>query len=188
MLWLCLAVPILVVFAKKMEHRGFWWSLYVLGLHAALSPLYRRVAQTPVLHALIGRPLRIAFQMLTLATGAEIPLGAQIGRGINFAHTAGVVIHGASIVGEYCIIGPGVVLGGDARGGVPVIGRNVYIGANAVVAGPTVVGDYATIGAGTVVIGQQIPEYALVIGNPGVVVKENYQRNYYHYPKEDGCD
>lgn len=57
---------------------------------------------------------------------------------------------------------------GDAFGGVSAIGRNVCIDA--------------------VVIGRQIPEYALVIENPGVEVQENYQRSYYYHPKEDGCE
>jgi serine acetyltransferase len=187
-LWICLAVPVLVVLAKRMEHRGFWWSLYVLGLHAVLSPLYRGITAVPVLRATIGRLLRIAYQMLTVATGAEIPLGMRIGKGMNLAHTAGIVFHGDAVIGDYCIIGPGVIVGGDARGGVPIIGRNVLIGANVVIAGSAIVGDYATIGAGSTIIGQQIPEHALVVGNPGVVVKENYRRDYYYYPKEDGCE
>jgi serine O-acetyltransferase len=187
-LCLCIAVPALVLYAKRLNHRGLWWALDVLGLHAALAPIYRRLRLASGLRLALSRLIRIAYQALTLPTGAEIPLSVKIGKGVFLAHTAGVVLCGSAELGDYCVITAGVVLGGDGRGGAPVIGRSVYIGANAVIAGKTVIGDHATIGAGAVVVGREIPPYALVVGNPAAVVKENYRRGYHNYAKENECE
>lgn len=186
--WLCVAVPALVLLAKRLGHRGTWWALYVLGLHGALAPPYRRLHVVSGMGFTLSRLIALIYQILTIPTGAEIPLGAKIGKGLLMGHTTGVVMNGLSVVGEYCVINSGVVLGGDGRDHAPVIGCNVYIGANAVIAGPAIVGDHATIGAGATVIGQEIPPFALVVGNPGTIVKENYRRSYHNYAKEAGCE
>jgi serine O-acetyltransferase len=185
--WFCIGIPAAVIYAKRLDHHGSWWALYVLGLHAALAPAYRRLQLSRIIGHSVCRLVRILYQLLTIPTGVEIPLGTKIGKGILLGHTAGVVLHAFAVVGDYCAIAPGVVLGGNGRGGAPAIGRNVYIGANAVIAGPVVVGDSATIGAGTVVT-KDIPIAALVVGNPGVIVKENYKRSYHNYAKESGCE
>lgn len=56
------------------------------------------------------------------------------------------------------------------------IGNDVWIGANAVVL-PEVskIGDGAVIGAGAVV-GRDVPDYAVVLGNPGRVVKYRFDQ------------
>jgi serine O-acetyltransferase len=183
----CIAVPASVIHARRLHHRGSWWALYVLGLHAALAPAYRQLRLSGALGRRLSQFIAMVYQLLTLPTGAEIPLSTKIGEGLLLGHTAGVVLNAFAVVGDYCVITPGVVLGGDGRGGAPVIGRNVYIGANAVIAGPVVVGDSATIGAGTVVT-KDIPASALVVGNPGAIVKENYKRSYHDYANEAGCE
>jgi serine acetyltransferase len=166
--WMCVAVPALVLRARRRRYAGSWWALYVLGLHAALAPVYRSLRAKAGAGNFPSRLLALIYQALTVAAGAEIPLGVTIGDGLLLGHTAGVVR-------------------------VPVIGNNVYIGANAVIAGPAVIGDHATIGAGAVVVNQQIPACALVVGNPGAIVKENYRRSYHNYAKPDsakvdGCE
>jgi len=185
----CFGVAILgsVMYAKRLRHRGAWWALYVLGLHAALAPVYRRLKLSDGLGRRLSQLVAMIYQFLTIPTGAEIPLGAKLGRGLLLGHTTGIVLNAFAAVGDYCIITPGVVLGGDGRGGAPKIGRNVYIGANAVIAGPVVVGDSATVGACTVVT-RDVPASALVVGNPGAIVKGNYKRSYHDYAKESGCE
>ena len=185
--WLCIAVPTSVLYAKRLHHRGSWWALYVLGLHAACAPLYFRMRQQPGVFFALSRPLRMAYQFLALPAGADIPLSAKIGRGLTMGHTAGVVLTHLATIGDYCVITPGVVLAGDGLGGAPVIGRNVYIGANAVIVGSVLVGDSAPIGAGAIVI-RDVPSRALVVGNPGAVVKQNYRRSFHDYAKEAGCE
>jgi serine O-acetyltransferase len=185
---LCIAVPALVLYAKRLKHRGLWWALYVLGLHAALAPVYRGLRKKRGLGLVASRFVSMIYQILIMLPGGEFPLSAKIGKGIFLGHTAGIVLNGLAEIGDYCVITTGVVLGSDARGGVPVIGRNVYIGANAVIAGKTVIGDHSTIGAGAIVVGLNVPAYSLVVGNPATVVKENYRRSYHNYEREAGCE
>jgi serine O-acetyltransferase len=186
-IWFCLAVPLLILRARAMDHRGSWWGLYVLGLYTLLAPLNHHLRQRPGLRSKLARAVSLLYQLLTLGTGAEIPLSTKIGRGLFLPHTAGVVLAGLSKLGAHCVITPGVVLGTDGRGNAPTVGRNVYIGANAVIVGSVVVGDNATVGAGTVVT-RDVPPFGLVLGNPGLVVKENYIRSYHFHVEEDGCE
>jgi serine acetyltransferase len=184
---LCVLVPTLALHARKKDYRGSWWALYQLGLHASLAPLYCQLRQGARVRFTLSRIVSLIYELLTFPTGAEIPLNAKIGKGLFLFHTAGVVLNWSANIGDYCIITKGVVVGSNGRGGVATIGRNVYIGANAVIAGPLVVGDGATIGAGAIVT-RDVPPYALVIGNPGLVVKENYRRSYHNYANEAGCE
>lgn len=56
-------------------------------------------------------------------------------------------------------------------GGGPVtIHEGAWIATRAILVGPCEIGKHAVIGAGSVVRGK-IPDYAIVIGNPGKVVK-----------------
>ena len=53
-----------------------------------------------------------------------------------FPHRAiGVVIHENAVIGENARIQANVVIGGKGQSGVPTIGNNVQIGANAVIVG-----------------------------------------------------
>lgn len=61
---------------------------------------------------------------------------------------------------------------GKTHKGVPVIGNNVTIGANAVIIGPCNIGNNATIGAGSVVV-KDVPDNVFIAGNPGKVVSDN---------------
>ena len=185
--WLVVVVPAAVAGAKRRQHRGSWWALYVLGLHAVLSPLYCRLRFSRGVKAGAARLISMIYQLTTIPTGAEIPLSASVGKGLMLGHTTGVVFNRLARIGDYCVITPGVVLGGDGRGGFPVIGKNVYIGANAVVAGSVFVGDGATIGAGAVITAN-VPAFALAAGNPARILKEHYHRSYYDNSKEVGCE
>lgn len=52
----------------------------------------------------------------------------------------------------------------------PVIGNNVYIGANAVIIGDITIGDNVVIGAGAVVT-KDTPSNVVVVGNPAKIIK-----------------
>lgn len=79
-----------------------------------------------------------------LHTDAGIPL--TLGRGVTVGHQA--MLHGCS-VGDYSLIGiQAVVLNGARIGRYCIIGANTLIGEN-----------------------QQIPDYSLVVGTPGKVIR-----------------
>lgn len=104
---------------------------------------------------------------------ADVPYNLTIGEGTKFPHCAlGSLFHPASIIGKNCVILHGVTLGGrGGHNGLPVIGNNVWIGANAIILGNVKVGDHAIIGAGSVVL-KDVEPYSVVAGNPAKFIKQ----------------
>ena len=80
-----------------------------------------------------------------LHTDPGIPL--VLGRGVTVGHHA--IVHGCEI-GDYCLIGINAVVLNHAR-----------------------IGKYCTIGANALVTeGKEIPDYSVVLGSPGKVVRQ----------------
>jgi len=61
---------------------------------------------------------------------------------------------------------------GEINGKRPTIGNNVSIYTGAIVIGDINIGDNSSIGAGSVVV-KDVPDNAVVVGNPAKVVKVN---------------
>ena len=103
--------------------------------------------------------------------GAVINIGAVVGTGTMI--DMGTVLGGRAIVGDNCHIGAGAVLAGvvEPASAVPVVVEDgVVIGANAVVLEGVRIGKNAVVAAGAIVI-EDVPENAVVAGNPARVVK-----------------
>lgn len=81
-----------------------------------------------------------------------------------------MVIHENAVIGENARIQANVVIGGKGQSGVPTIGNNVQIGANAVIVGVEI-GDNAIVGAGAVVL-KDVPAACVACGVPATVVKK----------------
>ena len=109
---------------------------------------------------------------LRVVYSCDIMPSTRIGEGTRFAHNGlGVVINQDAVIGNNCVIGKGVVIGGRSGNPiVPSIGDNVEIGANAVVIGPIKIGNNAKIGGGAVVV-HSVPDNAVVVGNPAHIIK-----------------
>ena len=104
---------------------------------------------------------------------------------IGTAVMAVTVINANAKIGKHCIINTGAVIEHDCEiedyvhvspnatitGGVS-IGEGTHIGAGAIVNPNIVIGEWATIGAGCVVV-KDVPNRAVVVGNPGVIKKYN---------------
>jgi serine O-acetyltransferase len=108
-------------------------------------------------HALHGLGLVRLGQAVALLTrvflGAYVPASCRIGTRTKLAYGgAGVVIHPRAVIGDRCVIAPGVVVGGRGGPAVPEIGNDVQLHAGAKVLGGVVVGDGAIIGVNAVVI------------------------------------
>ena len=120
----------------------------------------------PVLPAVLKLVSRIFFP------ACDIPFTAKIGKNAYFPHRAiGVVIHENAVIGENARIQANVVIGGKGQSGVPIIGNNVQIGANAVIVGGVEIGDNAIVGAGAVVL-KDVPAACVACGVPATVVKK----------------
>jgi serine O-acetyltransferase len=108
-------------------------------------------------------------------TGIEIHPAATIGQGVFIDHGMGVVIGETAEVGDGCLIYQGVTLGGTSQTRTkrhPTLGKNVTVGASAVVIGAIVVGDNARVGSGSVVV-RDVPANATVVGIPAHVVAQD---------------
>lgn len=106
----------------------------------------------------------------------DIEVPAEIGPGMCFPHTWGIVIGGFCKIGSNCKIMQGVSLGGsggkkrDGNQSQPWVGDNVLIGAGAKIIGPVRIGSGSKIGANAVVI-NDVEEDDIVVGIPAKSVK-----------------
>jgi serine O-acetyltransferase len=112
---------------------------------------------------------RIAFKMVQVITGIELPCEVEIGENFVIDHFGGIVISGYAKFGNDCRIRNGVVVGLQRvdQPCAPVIGDNVDIGAGAKVLGPIKIGNNVVIGANAVVI-RDVPDNCIAAGVPAV--------------------
>ncbi len=94
--------------------------------------------------------------------GADIDASAQIGTGVVFLHSVGIVIGGSSKVGDLCIFMGSNTLGTNENNGYPSLGRHVKIGAGARILGSIQLGNDAVVGANAVVT-KNVPHRVTVV-------------------------
>jgi serine O-acetyltransferase len=107
--------------------------------------------------------------------GIWIPFNTKIGKGFYIGHFNGIFIGSIVVIGDNCNISQNVTIGKQNVGeriGAPTIGKNVYIAPGAKIFGRINIGDEVAIGANTVVT-KDIPDKAVVIGNPDRIVGYN---------------
>ncbi|NPV88402.1 serine acetyltransferase [Coprothermobacteraceae bacterium] len=140
-------------------HAGFLSLLWYRISHAFYLSNFRFLAR--LFHLLN----RIVFSV-------DIHPGAYLEPGVAIDHGVGIVIGETAIVGAGTLIYHGVTLGARRlTRGVrhPRVGRNVVLGAGAVLLGAIEVGDRARVGANAVVL-EHVPAGATVVGNPARVL------------------
>lgn len=124
-------------------------------------------------------PKLISFTIRIIFTG-WIPASTKIGKNCIFGKGAlGIVIHERAVIGDCCIIGQNVTIGGSSekeRNKLPVLGNRVRVGANSVLLGNIRIGDEVIIAAGAVVI-DNVPSRSVVAGNPAKIIKSNIDIN-----------
>jgi serine O-acetyltransferase len=150
-----------LAFLELFTYAGLW----AITLHRVAHGIYKM--QIPFIPRLLS-------QITRFLTGIEIHPGAQIGRGFFIDHGNGVVIGETTEIGEHVLLYHQVTLGNSnafsAGKRHPTVGNNVIIGAGAKILGPIGIGDNTLIGAGSIVT-KNIPSYAVVVGNPGQIIK-----------------
>jgi serine O-acetyltransferase len=141
---------------------GFWALLVYRFGHARFA----------IKNRILRAPWTIVYMILNKLTeilcGICIGSAATIGRRLTIEHHGCIVIHGAAVIGDDCLIRHGVTLGNtgcDDPLGAPRIGARVQIGAGAKILGRVNVGDDVIIGANAVVV-DDVPPGAAVGGVP----------------------
>jgi serine O-acetyltransferase len=100
--------------------------------------------------------------------GIEIARDVELGEGVVFLHTVGVVIGGDARIGDRVVFLGGNTLGTLDWRGYPRVGNDVIIGAGARILGPVTIGNGASIGANAVVL-SDVPAESVAVGVPAVV-------------------
>lgn len=105
-----------------------------------------------------------------LGHGAVILHGSVVQRDVNIGshviiNTSSSIDHDC-FISDYAHISPGVTLCGAVQ-----IGEGTHIGAGATVIQNIKIGKWCIIGAGSVII-EDIPDYSIVVGVPGKVIKK----------------
>ena len=102
---------------------------------------------------------------------------------------AGAILNPDVVIGKHCIVNTGAIIEHDCilddfvhvapraslAGGIR-IGEGAHIGIGSSIIQGITVGKWATIGAGAVII-RDVPDFAVVVGNPGRILKYNSQEN-----------
>ena len=115
---------------------------------------------------------KILYKLIRWYYHCDIPYSCDTS-GVYFAHKAfGGVVNPGTTFGEGTYIQHGVTIGerDDSNDhAAPKIGRNVYIGAHAMVIGNVTIGDGVKIGAGAVVL-KDVPAGATAVGIPAKII------------------
>lgn len=133
--------------------------------------VWRMGVRPKLLRAPFSLLYRMLFRRCRNHYGIELPYTVQLGRRVIVEHQGGIVIHGQTVIGDGCIIRQNCTLGLrrlDALDDAPVLGRNVNVGAGAVILGRVSIGDDAVIGANAVVL-TDVPAGALATGVPATI-------------------
>jgi len=133
--------------------------------------VWRMTVRSALLRAPLSMLYRVGFRHCRNVYSIELPFTCTIGRGVIIEHQGGIVIHGATVIGDGSIVRQNCTLGLrslDRLADAPIIGQRVNIGAGAVIMGRVTIGDDAAIGANAVVM-QDVPAGALAVGVPATV-------------------
>ena len=117
---------------------------------------------------------KLLWKVQYLLFNCSVPGSCTLMKGVKFAYGGiGVVIHARALIGQNCMIGQGVTIGGKSGWyEVPIIGNNVEINAGARILGPIRVGNNVIIGANAVVV-KDVPDNCIVAGIPARIIKDN---------------
>lgn len=102
---------------------------------------------------------------------ANASINAEARIGDHCIINTGATVEHECQLGDFIHISPNAALAGDV-----IVGEGTHIGIGAVVIPGVKIGKWVTIGAGTVVL-EDIPDFAVVVGNPGKIIKYNHLEN-----------
>jgi serine O-acetyltransferase len=138
------------------------------GLHAVL--LYR-AARWFHLHHL--HPLAVLISYFSsVLTGAQLSARAEVGKGFVIHHPHGTSIGATTVIGEYCTLTHGNVIGQLHGGGDrPVIGDYFVAATGAKILGRIRIGHKVRVGPNAVVT-QSLPDRVTVAGNAARIIRD----------------
>jgi serine O-acetyltransferase len=118
---------------------------------------------------LVGRILRFVQGVFY---GIELGIDIELGWGVHFVHSHGIVVGGFAEVGSRAMFYGGNTVGTAKNDGHPSIGDGVMISAGVRVLGPIVIGANASLGANAVVL-INVPKAAVAVGVPAKILSKS---------------
>lgn len=115
-------------------------------------------------HSIISRFAKIGIGTVVMAN-VVVNVDTLIGNYV-ILNTNSSVDHDC-LIGDFVHISPKVGIAGNVE-----IGEGAHIGVGANIIQGIKIGKWAVIGAGTVII-RDVPDYAVVVGNPGRIIRYN---------------
>jgi acetyltransferase EpsM len=117
-------------------------------------------------NAIMGINVSIAHGTVIMA-GAIVNPDTRIGK--QCIINTGAVIEHDNLIDDFVHISPNAALAGNVN-----VGEGTQIGIGACVIQGVKIGKWCTIGAGSVIL-RDVPDYAVVVGNPGRIIKYNQE-------------
>lgn len=123
-----------------------------------VNPFFSAIHKTAVLsnNSLIGKGSVIM---------AGVIVNSSVEIGDHCIVNSGAIIEHDCVINNFCHISPNASLAGNV-----VIGEGTHVGIGAIIIQGIKIGKWVTIGAGAVII-KDIPDFVVVVGNPGKIIK-----------------
>lgn len=164
--------------ADLQTYRGDWTQQGFWALAVYRFGRWRYTISISIIRKIFSLLYKIAFKLIQILTGIELPCEAEIGRNFRIDHFGEVIISGYARFGDNCIVRNGVTIGLQRIDEIvaPTIGNNVNIGAGAKILGGIAIGNNVDIGANAVVI-TDIPPNSLAVGVPARIISKKNSTN-----------
>lgn len=148
-----------------------WQKTYSLGFLLYKDVFYRNVFYHRTQDV---KPIKVLKWFLRPYPSFCIPNSLIIGGGIILSHPTSTYLNAKSI-GRNFAVRQNTTIGNKIDGRndlVPIIGDNVFVGANVCIIGNVEIGNNVIIGAGCVIT-KSVPSNTVVVGNPMRILKSN---------------
>jgi serine O-acetyltransferase len=156
-------------------HRRDWTRPGFRAVAVYRFGVWRMGVRPKLLRAPLSLLYRMLYRRVRNGYGIELPYSATLGRRVVIEHQSGIVVHGAAVLGDDCVIRQNVTLGirrEDELDAAPRLGRGVSVGAGAVILGGVTLGDGASVGANAVVL-RDVPAGATAVGIPAKILGQS---------------
>ena len=152
-------------------------KLSVLARHELYGYRYTRVLRKTKFYRDNNKKIRFVINRLKLLYysekfGYSIPYETNVGKGLYLGHLGSIVVNYKAQLGNNVNLAQGVTIGLSNSGkkqGVPVIGDNVWIGANATVVGGITIGEDVMIAPNTFV-NFDVPAHSIVVSEKANII------------------
>jgi serine O-acetyltransferase len=156
--------------ADLRSYKGKWWEQGFWVMLVYRFGRWRYSVRPALLRKAFSLLYKIAYKLVQIITGIDLPCEAEVGRNFVIDHFGGIIVSGYAKFGDNCRIRNGVSVGLRRVEApcAPVIGDNVDIGAGAKLLGPITIGNNVLIGANAVVV-TDVPANSIAMGVPATI-------------------